>query len=476
MSFIAYDLFLLTLFIVFTSLFLYIKRKNLKKEGLLFLYKASWGIKLINYVGNKYHRTLKLMSYVSIGIGYILMAVMLYLLGKIVYLYVAFPSVVRAIKVPPIMPLIPYLPEVFKLDFLPPFYFTYWIVILAIIAITHEFAHGIFAAYNKIKIKSTGFGFFPYFLPVFLAAFVELDEEKMAKKSKFSQMAILSAGTFANVLTGVFFFAILWIFFSAAFIPSGIQFDSYSYSIVGIGNISMINNISLNNPSYDEILSLTNETGFNKIQSNNKKYVAEKNFLEKQKDNQGLIILYDDAPAINSELRGAIIEINNVKVSSLKNFKEELIKHSIGDTIKIKTKTEEGSVKEYEIKLKENPNQKGSPWIGIGFIDQTRSGVMGKLYNVLSSFKKQHVYYEPKFDGISWFTYNLLWWLILISFSVALVNMLPVGIFDGGRFFYLTILGITGSKKTAEKSFAFMTYLFLFLLLVIMVFWALSFF
>ena len=39
-----------------------------------------------------------------------------------------------------------------------------------------------FAVYNKIKVKTTGFGFFPFFLPVFLAAFVELDEKKMAKK------------------------------------------------------------------------------------------------------------------------------------------------------------------------------------------------------------------------------------------------------------------------------------------------------
>jgi len=59
----------------------------------------------------------------------------------------------------------------------------------------------------------------------------------------------------------------------------------------------------------------------------------------------------------------------------------------------------------------------------------------------------------------------------LISISVAFVNMLPVGIFDGGRFFYLTILGITKNKKKAEKTFRFVTKFFLFLLLLLMVFW-----
>ena len=69
------------------------------------------------------------------------------------------------------------------------------------------------------------------------------------------------------------------------------------------------------------------------------------------------------------------------------------------------------------------------------------------------------------------FFYNLLWWLILICISVALVNMLPVGIFDGGRFFYLTILALTGSDKAAKRSFAMVTYLFLLVLFVIMLFW-----
>src|SRR3989344_7171493 len=182
MNFIIYDLTFLALFVAFVSFFLYTRRKNLKRDGLLFLYKTSWGIRLIEKTGEKYKKTLGVLSYFSIATGYILMAVMFYMLVKIVYIYVTLPSVVRAIKIPPITPLIPYLPQVFKLDFLPPFYFTYWIVIIAIVAISHEFAHGIFAAYDKIKIKSTGFGFFPFFLPVFLAAFVELDEKKMAKK------------------------------------------------------------------------------------------------------------------------------------------------------------------------------------------------------------------------------------------------------------------------------------------------------
>ena len=168
MSLIIYDIAFLVLFVVFVSIFLYRNKKNLQRQGLLYLYRAEWGIKLINKVGKKYKKTLDFLSYVSIGVGYLLMIGMLYLVGKIIYIYVAFPNIVRAIKIPPITPLIPYLPQIFKLDFLPPLYFTYWIVIIAIIAITHEFAHGIFAALNKVRIKKTGFGFFPTLLINFI--------------------------------------------------------------------------------------------------------------------------------------------------------------------------------------------------------------------------------------------------------------------------------------------------------------------
>jgi len=469
MKFVIYDIVLLVLFAIFISTFLYIKRKNLKKEGLLFLYKTSWGIKLINYVGNKYKRTLKVLSYVSIGLGYCLMLAMFYLVYSILKIYLFRPDVVSTIKVPPIMPLIPYIDKI--VPGLPAFYFTYWIIILALIAITHEFAHGIFAAYNKVKIKTTGFGFFPFFLPVFLAAFVELDEKEMAKKSKISQMAVLSAGTFANILTAILFFGVMWLFFSFAFTPMGVEFNTYSYSVIEIAGISLLNGVPLSNPSYEKVFSLIDNQSLNEIEVGGKKYAGIKGFS----GDLIYIALYDDAPAINAELEGAITEINNVKIDSWEGLRRELLKYSPGEEITLRTIIDE-EFKEYTIVLTEHPEDENLPWLGIGFEDYRSSRIMGKIYNAFSSFKKPHVYYEPKFDGISLFIYNLLWWIILICISVALINMLPAGIFDGGRFFYLTMLAITKSKKKSQYIFTYLTYFFLFLLLLLMVFWVLSFF
>ena len=469
---VVYDIIFLVLFLAFISFFLFKKRNNLKKEGLLYLYRTNWGIRLINRIGNKYPKTMKVLSYLSVGCGYVLMISVFYLVYTIVKIYIFVPDAVRAIKVPPIMPLVPYLPQVFKLEFLPPFYFTYWIIIIAIIAITHEMAHGIFAAYNKVKIKKTGFGFFPFFLPIFLAAFVELDEKIMQKRKNFAQRAILSAGTFANILTAILFFGILVLFFFSSFSASGIIYDEYAISAVSIAGITSINNITVNNPTYSEFLGLLDETEINNLSVDNRNYFVNKELIEIQ-DNKQELFVYDSAPAIKANLSSIIIEIDGVKIYNTDILVEELSQHSPGDEIIVKTIYEEGIV-ENKIILEENPNAPGTAWLGIAFLSQEKGGFFGKIIDTLS-FKKPNVYYEPKFDGVSIFIYNLLWWLVLISISVALINMLPVGIFDGGRFLYLTVLSLTKNEKIAKKVFVLSTKFFIFILFLLIAFWAISF-
>ena len=469
MSFYIYDLIFLVLFATFLFVFLHSGKKNLKREGLLILYKAAWGIKLIDYIGKRFKRTFKVLSYVSVITGYILMATMFYFLGKIVYIYITMPSLVKAIKVPPIMPLVPYIDKVVPNLGLPSFYFTYFIVIIAIIAISHEFAHGIFAAHNKVKVKSTGFGFFPFFLPIFLAAFVELDEKKMKMKNKFPQLAILSAGTFANVLTAILFFGVLFVFFSFAFTPSGIEFNEYAYTSVAVGAISSVNGIQLENVNFDEFVNFLNKNGSNEIEFEGRKYVGVDFFVNTNE----YVNLYYDAPAINAKLENVILKINGEEIKNIDNLRDEISKYSPGEKITLNVLGNDGSDYNKDLILGENPENKNKAWLGIGFSEQGSKRIIGKVYSALN-FKNPHVYYKPNF-GASEFIYDLLWWIILISISVALINMLPVGIFDGGRFFYLTILGITKSEKIAKNSFAFSTYFILFLLLLLMFFWVISF-
>ena len=73
MNFMVYDIGLLIIFVIFISIFLYRRKKNLKKEGLLLLYRTSWGMKLIDRVGEKWKKMLNFLSYGAIGLGYLLM-------------------------------------------------------------------------------------------------------------------------------------------------------------------------------------------------------------------------------------------------------------------------------------------------------------------------------------------------------------------------------------------------------------------
>lgn len=469
MNFMFIDILFLIIFCLFTGIFLYVKRKNLKREGLLFLYRTQLGIKIINYIGDKYKKTLYVLSYVSIFTGYVLMAVMLYMLGKIIYIYVAFPQIVKAIKVPPVMPLIPYLPQMFKLDYLPPFYFTYWIVTLAIIAITHEFSHGIFMRRYEIRIKSTGFGF----LGPFLAAFVEQDDEQMKTKNKFSQISVLSAGTFANIITAIVFLVILWLFFLVSFTPAGVVFNTYSYSIIPLNNISSVNGFEIENPNYMTILNLMNNESMNRVTAGNTTYLISQDLFEQQQ-NYSSLILFDDSPALKAGMIGAISKFNGIEIKNRSILEIELKKYSPGDKVTILTKTSNDTIT-YDIILQGRPDNSSAAWLGIGFEEPSKgNGLLSKIYYLLSYFREEGVYYEAKSEYITFF-YDLLWWVILISLSVALVNMLPVGIFDGGGVFYLTVLAITKNEKISKKIFSFVTYLFLFLLLLLMILWAFSF-
>jgi len=487
MGFLLYDLTFLIVFTILVVIFLYRKRKNLKREGILYLYRTKIGIKLINFVGGKYKRTLKVLSYLSVIVGFSLMIAMIYLLGKLVYIFIQYPAVVKAVKVPPLMPLIPYLPSIFKLSFLPPFYFTYWIIAIAIIAAGHEFSHGIFAKFNKIKIKSTGFGF----LGPFLAAFVEPDEKQMNKKKIFPQLSILSAGSFANMVMAAIFFGIFLLFSILTFTQAGATFDTYYYQPVDVSNITLVGNYSVSHLNASSLLTFIdnkkiennffvappdgNNVNLTQINANNQTFFISIDDLKTQLASEPeQVLLYNDAPAIKAGLNGVIIELNGIKIKNSNALSNVLAGLKPGASVTIKAK-EDSSIFEYSFKLAENPQNSSKSFLGIASIITQRSGVSGIFYSIITIFREPGTSYQPRFDGnLVLFIYNLLWWIIIINVSVALVNMLPVGIFDGGRVFFLTMLALTKKEKTAKKLFAIATYIILFAFLLLMLFWFLS--
>jgi len=492
MAFYIYDLTFLVLFSLGVGIFLWKRRKNLQREGIMYLYRTKVGVKFINYVGEKYKKTIGVLGFLGVICGYALMALMIYFLYYLIKIYLFSPEIVRAIKIPPLMPLIPYLPSLFKINFLPPFYFTYWILAIAIIAIFHEFAHGIVARRYGVKIKTTGFGF----LGPFLAAFVEPDEKQMQKKPKFQQISILSAGVFTNLLLAILFFLLLAGFFVLTYQPAGAIFNSYASNIVNISAISTIDGISISGASNKALLNIIdknnltddlflaingNTLNLTKISARDKTYFMDLDTLKYQlEQDMNFVILYEDLPAINNrlgkinnnQLNGIIIEINNNKITNHEDVSNILNNLNPGDKIKLVTKDDDGN-SEYEFELGESSSQPGKAMIGLGFSGGQKKSILGRVFNFFNFFREPSTYYEPRFNtDFILFIYNLIWWIALINLSVALVNMWPVAIFDGGRMFMLTIWGITGSEKFAQILFKIVTYAILVSLLLLMIGWA----
>jgi membrane-associated protease RseP (regulator of RpoE activity) len=456
MSFIAIDLILLAVFTIVTVVFLYTHKKNIARQGILILYKTKIGIEIIDYTAKKYKRFLSFLEYIIIFCGYILMISIIWIIAKFSYYYVTTAGLARALRIPVLMPLVPYIDKVFPTGILPPFYFTYWIIIIAIVAIPHEFFHGIFAKLSNIKVHSTGFGF----LGPLIAFFVEPDEKTMNKSKIKSQMAILASGTFANVLVTILSALLMFIFFSLAFVPSGVIFNSYAVSPLNNTGISVISNVSFGNTTYLEISSA------------NKTYITTTTitpFLNNE--SIPLIPIYVSSPAFDSQMKGAISKINNIPIRSYKDLNRTLNSYSPGDKVTVQTITKD-ETHTYELIL---GNYNGRALLGIGFSAPVRDGMLGKLYLLVDKVKRPEVYYYSKLGDFGVFVNDLLWWLVLINISVALMNMLPAGIFDGGRFFYLTVLTITKKKKVADIAFKIATWILLLLLVVLMIKWAFAF-
>ncbi len=468
MSFLIYDLIFLAAFTLLVVGFLYAKRSRLQRQGLLYLYRTQWGVKRIDEFAKKHASWLKPAQYLVILSGFILMAAMIYFLLQFSWVYLTSPIAAAAIKVPVLLPLIPYLPELFNISFLPSFPFTYWILIIAIIAIPHEFAHGIFARLNSLRVHSTGFGF----LGPFLAAFVEPDEKAMNKLPKMPQMAILAAGTFANVLTTILFAIIMFLFFSAFFTPAGVLFSTYAVSAIQPAQ-SQVAGPAFNFTSQQfhnqeiELIPITFEQEIY--------YTSPQLFQAAQEQAIEQIEAFSDTPAFNAKLAGSITHIDDHEITSLEELQHTLRDHvQPGQTVLVRTayikdaQTTEAEITTTSLTL---ADRQGVAFLGIGSIPQNRDSLMGKVYNLGTLIKNPQVYYTSELGNFGWFIYNFLWWTVLICISVALVNMLPVGIFDGGRFFYLTIAALTGSDKIGRKAFAWSTWIILLLVAALMVKW-----
>jgi len=186
------------IFIILLSLLIYIKRKNLKIQKILYpfiylvLYRTRLGLRFMDQIGKRHPKTVKYVSAFAVIIGFIGMVFISYELLKNIYTIFAMPEALPGVGL--------VLPVQVKGAFYVPFF--YWVISIFILAVVHEMSHGIVARRYNIKIKSSGFAFLSILVPIIPAAFVEPDEKSLRKKPAMQQLSVFSAGPFSNIVLG----------------------------------------------------------------------------------------------------------------------------------------------------------------------------------------------------------------------------------------------------------------------------------
>ena len=181
------------------------------------LYKTKFGLKFMDKLPRLAPKLFHVLGWLGLLLGYAGMIFIFLVLIKETFTFLITPG-----AVPPLAPVLPGV----QIPGAPKLSFWHWIISIFIVAVVHEFSHGIFARLYKIKIKSSGFAIFG---PI-LGAFVEPDEKQLKKAKKHKQLAVFAAGPFANLIFGIFFLLILNFFISPMlpgyFQPAGLEVNA----------------------------------------------------------------------------------------------------------------------------------------------------------------------------------------------------------------------------------------------------------
>ena len=203
----TFDLILFILFIAVLGITIYFKRKELDVQKIvhpfiyIIMHRTSWGLEWMDKISSKYRNAVQLFGYISVGIGFVGM-IYVSLSILLFFLQLIFKPTLETAGVSLVLPFTN-IPGIGYLSF------THWILSIFILAVVHEFSHGVVARAHNVPVKSSGFAVFALLIPIIPAAFVEPDEKKLGKMSGIVQYSVFAAGPMANL---VFAFLIVFLF------------------------------------------------------------------------------------------------------------------------------------------------------------------------------------------------------------------------------------------------------------------------
>lgn len=207
------------LFYLALIIFLIWKRKRIAVQAkIIVLYRTALGIKFIRKMANKFKEQIILFGYIGVGAAYVGLIFISFVLIYNLFNIITDPGASSGVSL--VLPGIN-IPGIGVLSF------WYWLIAIFVIALVHEFGHGVVAKAHGLKIKSTGL----VFLGPILGAFVEPDEKKISKSKDIVQYSVYAAGPFINIVMGIVAILLVSLVFAPVqnmFLePAGFSFTEY---------------------------------------------------------------------------------------------------------------------------------------------------------------------------------------------------------------------------------------------------------
>ena len=296
---------------------------------------------------------------------------------------------------------------------------TYGWFALVITIIIHEAGHGVVARVHNIKVESTGL---LLILGLPIGAFVNIAPEELARSTLRQKSAILTAGPLNNMITvAVCLVALYFIVSTLTPLPTN-SAPQYGLVVLGVGDHTLAGSIGLSKGSIiqtvagEKIHHLEDLGKFLRSNLGNRIAIT-------WKDNSGHeITRFANLPKhveANQGILGISISALPDPVGALKIYKNAF---NLGS-----------DPLSHEILLY-------PPTIGAGVDLVPFSNLMAPKYHssVLGS----------AFSPVA----NMFFWLMFVSFNVAIFNALPIGPLDGGQLYNSLMEARFGSKPDKLKS------------------------
>jgi membrane-associated protease RseP (regulator of RpoE activity) len=306
----------------------------------------------------------------------------------------------------------------FLIPILNPFFpVTYGLIALIITLVIHEAGHGIVARVYNIKVESTGI---LLFVGIPIGAFVNIEQEELAKATIKQKSAILTAGALNNmILAFISLIALYFIVSTLTPIPTSSE-PQFGVMVAGVNNGSLADKLGLSKGSIIQTISGQKVHTVEDLSSILRSNLGHNIQVTWQEKTGAKITRFIGLPSFAEANKGILgIYITDVAPNP------SLV------------------LQRYRSAFTSNPIALLTPpTLGQGMYVVPYSDLMASKYesNALGS-------YYPVIA-------NMLFWIWFINFNVGIFNALPITFLDGGSWYSSLIESKTQSRTKVVKNAA----------------------